>query len=106
MKRGVLCTVGAVFVLFLLAGCGGSTTPDTEGQTLAQARQALRDAGVPDENITETGESGDPNSLIVCDQDPDGVSPDRPLTLEVASDCPDDDSGKKKKKKSGTKRRR
>ncbi len=37
MKRGVLWVVGAGFVL-LLAGCGGSTTPNTEGQTLAQAR--------------------------------------------------------------------
>ena len=40
MKRGVLWMVGAALIPFLLAGCGGQTTPDTEGQTLTQARQA------------------------------------------------------------------
>ena len=39
MKRGMLLTVGAVFIVFLLAGCGapssGERAPDTEGQTLA-----------------------------------------------------------------------
>jgi len=45
MKRGVLWMVGAALIPFLLAGCGGQTTPDTEGQTLTQARQALSDAG-------------------------------------------------------------
>ncbi len=107
MKYGVLWAVSAWFVL-LLAGCGGSTTPDTEGQTLAQARQTLRDAGVPENNISVTGETGDPNTLIVCDHDPDGVSPTKPVTLEVAKNCPDDnDSDKKRKKKpsGGSKRR-
>jgi hypothetical protein len=103
----VLRTMGVaaciVFVL-LLAGCGGSTTPDTEGQTLAQAQQTLRDAGVPESDITVTGESGDPNELIVCDHDPDGVAPNQPLTLEVAQNCPqdeDDDNDRKRKKRSG-----
>ncbi len=103
MKRGVVRAVGlvaGVFVLFLLVGCGGSSTPDTEGETLAQAQQTLRDAGVPEGNITVTGETGgDPNSLIVCDHDPDGVDPSQPTTLEVAQNCPDDDSDKKRKKK-------
>ena len=101
MKYGVAGTVtGAVTVAFLLAGCS-SGTPDTEGQTLTQAQQTLRDAGVPAENINVTGETGDPDVLIVCDHDPDGVAPTRPLTLEVATDCPqdDDDSSSKRKKK-------
>ncbi len=98
MKRGMVRTVGGSFVLFMLAGCGGSTTPDTEGQTLAQARQTLSDAGVPEQNITVTGETGDPNALIVCDHDPDGVAPTRPLTLEVAQNCPTDDGSDRKRK--------
>ena len=107
MKRGVMWVVGTTFVLLLLAGCGGSTTPDTEGQTLAEAQQTLRDAGVPNENITVTGEQGDPNDLIVCDHDPDGVAPSEPVTLQVAQDCPEeDDRDKKKKKRSGGSRRR
>ena len=36
MKRGMLLTVGAVFFVFLLAGCGASSSgdraPDTEGE--------------------------------------------------------------------------
>ena len=105
MKSGVVRVAGvaviAAFVLFLLAGCGGSSTPDTEGQTLAQAQQSLRDAGVPDDNITVTGEQGDPNELVVCDHDPDGVAPSQPLTLEVAQSCQqeEDDDRKRKKKK-------
>ncbi len=109
MKRGAVWTVGAVFVLFLLAGCGASNTPDTEGQTLAQAQQTLRDAGVPNENITVTGEQGDPNEVIVCDHAPDSASPSEPVTLEVAQDCPqeeEEDRDKKKKKRSGGSRRR
>ena len=107
MKRGVMWVVGTTFVLLLLAGCGGSTTPDTEGQTLAEAQQTLRDAGVPNENITVTGEQGDPNDLIVCDHDPDGVAPSEPVTLQVAQDCPEeDDRDKKKKKRSGGSKRR
>ena len=103
MKRGVLWTVGAAFFLFLPAGCGGQTTPDTEGQTLTQARQALRDAGVPESNITVTGEAtGDPSSLVVCDHDPDGVAPTQPVTLDVATDCPDDPGKKRKKKKTSS----
>ncbi len=106
MSRGVLSAMSAVLVLSLLAGCGQST-PDTEGQTLAEARQTLSDAGVPENNITVTGESGDPNTLIVCDHDPDNVDPSQPLTLEVAQNCPDeDDSDKKKKKKSSSRNRK
>jgi beta-lactam-binding protein with PASTA domain len=85
---------------FVLAGCGSSATPDTEGQTLAQAQQTLRDAGVPANNITVTGENGDPNELIVCDHDPDGVAPSQPVTLEVGQNCQqEDDSDRKRKKK-------
>jgi uncharacterized alpha/beta hydrolase family protein len=89
MRYHVARMIGVVVVAavgFILVGCGGSSTPDTEGQTLAQAQQTLRDAGVPEGNITVTGEDGDPNALIVCDHDPDGVAPTEPLTLEVASD--------------------
>src|SRR5215210_4013271 len=95
MKRGA---AGAFTAVLLLVGCS-SGTPDTEGQTLFQAQQTLRDAGVPAENITVTGETGDPDTLIVCDHDPDGVAPSQPLTLEVAQNCSDDDDEKKKKKK-------
>jgi beta-lactam-binding protein with PASTA domain len=84
---------------FILVGCGGSTTPDTEGQTLAQAQQTLRDAGVPAGNVTVTGESGDPNALIVCNHDPDSVAPTEPLTLEVAQSCQQEDDRKRKKKR-------
>ena len=103
MKRGVLWMVGAALIPFLLAGCGGQTTPDTEGQTLTQARQALSDAGVPERNITVTGEKGgDPNTLIVCDHDPDNVAPTQPTKLDVAANCPDDPDKKKKKKSSNS----
>ncbi len=101
MKRGVVRAMGVAActsAIFLLAGCGGATTPDTEGQTLAQAQQALRDAGVSDSNITVNGPQGDPNQLIVCDHDPDGVAPTQPVTLEVDTACADDDKKKKKKK--------
>jgi beta-lactam-binding protein with PASTA domain len=102
VKSGVIKVMGiaavAVFGL-LVVGCGGSGTPDTEGQTLAQAQQTLRDAGVPEGNITVTGESGDPNDLIVCDHDPDGVEPSQPLTLEVAQSCPQEDDSDSKRKK-------
>ncbi len=102
MRRGVAEVVGAVAcVAFvsLLAGCGAPTTPDTEGQTLLEAREALADAGVPEENITVTGASGDPGSLTVCDQDPDGVAPTEPVTLEVAASCPEEDDGSDRKRK-------
>lgn len=102
MKSGVVRVVGvaavAAFVL-VLVGCGGSGTTDTEGQMLAQAQQTLRDAGVPDGNITVTGENGDPNELIVCDHDPDGVAPSQPVTLEVAQDCQQEDDSDRKRKK-------
>ena len=101
MKCGAVGAVtGAVTVAFLFAGCG-SGTPDTEGQTLTQAQQTLRDARVPAENVSVTGETGDPDVLIVCDHDPDGVAPTQQLTLEVAANCPqdDDDSSSKRKKK-------
>jgi hypothetical protein len=108
--RVVGIAAGAVFVLFLLAGCG-SSTPDTEGQTLTQARQTLRDAGVPEENITVTGETGNPDSLIVCNHSPAGAEPSEPVTLEVATNCPqaeeeDDDDRKRKKRSGGGGRRR
>lgn len=106
MRYGVARVAGVVVVVafgFILFGCGGSTTPDTEGQTLAQAQQTLRDAGVPEGNITVTGEDGDPNALIVCDHDPDGVAPTEPLTLEVAQSCQQEDESDRKRKK---KRRR
>ena len=90
--------MGTVLVLSVCAGCG-SGTPDTEGQTLAQAHQVLREAGVPEGNITVTGENGDPTTLVVCEHDPDGVAPTELVTLEVASDCPQDDDSDKKRKK-------
>ena len=110
MRRGVFWVVGAGFVL-ALAGCGGSSTPDTEGQTLAQARQTLRDAGVSKNDISVTGQTtGDPNTLIVCDHDPDGVAPTQSVTLEVAANCQEeaeeDESDKKRKKRSGGSGRR
>lgn len=104
MRRAVSWVVGGGFVLFLLTGCGGSTTPDTERQTLSQSFQTLSEAGVPKGNISVTGETGDTDDLTVCDQDPDGVSPAEPVTLEVARDCPDDDKKRKKKSSSGKRR--
>lgn len=91
--------VFAAFALLVLTGCGGQTTPDTEGQTLAQAQQELRNAGVGESDITVTGETGDPNNLIVCDHDPDGVAPTQPVTLEVAQSCQQEDDDRKRKKK-------
>lgn len=91
--------VVAAFALLVLTGCGGQTTPDTEGQTLAQAQQELRNAGVGESDITVTGETGDPNNLIVCDHDPDGVAPTQPVTLEVAQSCQQEDDDRKRKKK-------
>ncbi len=102
MESGVLRVAGVAAVAMLglvLVGCGGSSTPDTEGQTLTQAQQILRDAGVPDDNITVTGENGDPNQLIVCDHDPDGVAPSQPLTLQVAQNCQQEDDSDRKRKK-------
>ena len=84
MRCGVARVAGVVVIAafgFVLVGCGGSSTPYTEGQTLAQAQQTLRDAGVPEGNITVTGEDGDPNALIVCDHEPDGVALTEPLPL-------------------------
>jgi beta-lactam-binding protein with PASTA domain len=119
MKRGMLLTVGAVFFVFLLAGCGASSSgdraPDTEGRTLAQAQQALSDAGMSEENVTVnssvTGGQSDPNSLTVCDQHPDGANVTKPVTLDVAESCPDaaeeeeDDNDRKRKRSSGGRRR-
>ena len=120
MKRGMLLTVGAVFVVFLLAGCGASSSgeraPDTEGRTFAQAQQALSDAGVPEENVTVnssvTGGQSDPDSLTVCDQRPDGATVTQPVTLEVAESCSnaaeeeeEDDNDRKRKRSSGGRRR-
>ena len=104
MRRRVTRVSGIVAVAafgFVMTGCGGSTTPDTEGQTLAQAQQDLRDAGVPERNITVNGPQGDPNQLLVCDHDPDGVAPTQPVTLEVNTACADD-ADKKKRKKPGS----
>ena len=50
-------------------------------------------------DITVTGETGDPNNLIVCDHDPDGVAPTQPVTLEVAQSCQQEDDDRKRKKK-------
>ncbi len=102
MKSGVLRVMGVVAVaacVLVLVGCGGSRTPDTEGQSLALAQQTLRDAGVPDGNITVTGESGDPKELVVCDHDPDGVAPSQPVTLQVAQNCQQEDDSDRKRKK-------
>ena len=68
MRCGVARVAGVVMAVafgFVLVGCGGSSTPDTEGQTLAQARQTLRDAGVSENNISVTGQTtgDDPNTL-------------------------------------------
>jgi hypothetical protein len=46
-----------------------------------------------------TGEDGDPNALIVCDHEPNGVAPTEPLTLEVAQNCQQEDDDRKRKKK-------
>ncbi len=105
MKYAVAVSSVVCFALFLLAGCGGPTTPDTEGQSLTRARQALLDSGVPEGNITVVGERGDPDDLFVCDQDPDGVAPTEPVNIEVATACPEeDDSPKKKRPKIGRRR--
>lgn len=98
MKYAVAVSSAVCFALFLLAGCGGPTTPDTEGQSLTQARQALADSGVPEGNITVVGERGDPDELVVCDQDPDGVAPTEPVNIEVATVCPEEDDSRKKKR--------
>ena len=98
MRHAVAVSGAVCFALFLLVGCGGPTTPDTEGQTLAQARQALADSGVPQENISVVGQQGDPNQLYVCDQDPDGVAPTEPVNLEVATACAEEDDSRKKKR--------
>ncbi|MDP8952719.1 MAG: hypothetical protein M3N18_10880, partial [Actinomycetota bacterium] len=77
-----------------------------EGQTLTQARQALADSGVPQENIAVEGQRGDPDELYVCDQDPDGVAPTEPVNIEVATACPEEDDSRKKKKRPKIGRRR
>lgn len=105
MRHAVAVTCAACFALFLLAGCGGPTTPDTEGQTLSQAQRALADSGVPERNITVVGERGDPNDLYVCDQDPDGVAPTEPVNLEVATACVEEDDSRKKKRPKVRRRR-
>ncbi len=115
MRCSVARVAGVVVAVafgFVLVGRGGSSTPNTEGQTLAQARQTLRDAGVSENDISVTGQTtgDDPNTLIVCDHDPDGVAPTQPVTLEVAANCQEeaeeDDSDKKRKKRSGGSGRR
>ena len=106
MRYGLARVAGVMVVVafgFVLARCSSSTTPDTEGQTLAQAQQTLRDAGVPEGNITVTGEEGDPNALNVCYHNPDGVALTEPFTLDVAQRCHQDSTPDRKRKK---KRRR
>lgn len=88
-KRAALCLAGCYLALSL-SGCGTPTTPDTEGRTLTEARQALREAGVKEQNIRVVGEKGNPNRLFVCDHDPDGVAVTKPATLDVATECPGD----------------
>ena len=97
------------------ASSSGERAPDTEGRTLAQAQQALSDAGVPEENVTVnskvTGGQSDPDSLAVGDQRPDGANVTEPVTLEVAESCSDaaeeeeDDNDRKRKRSSGGRRR-
>ena len=106
MRHAVAISGAVCFALLVLAGCGGPTTPDTEGQSLTQARQALADAGVPARNITVTGQQGDPDDLVVCDQDPDGVAPTEPVNIEVATVCAEEDDSSKKKKRPKLRRRR
>ena len=106
MRHAVAVSSAVCFALFILAGCGGATTPDTEGQTLTQARQALADSGVPQGNIRVVGERGDPDELVVCDHDPDGVAPTEPVNLEVATVCVEEDDSRKKKKRPKVRRRR
>ena len=109
MKLGIVrtmgvCMLGVTFAV-LLAGCGG---PDTEDQTLSEARQTLEDAGVQEGNITVKGpeaRSADPDELYVCDQEPDSANPEDSVLLEVATTCPNEDDGKKKRRSFGKKRR-
>lgn len=103
MRLCVVLVASIGFVL-LLTGCGG---PNTEGQSLREARQTLLEAEVQEENIRVTGseEDGDPATLVVCDQNPSGAGPDDTVTLEVAATCPeavDDDDGRRR---SGGRRR-
>ena len=105
MRHTVAVSSAVLFALFLLAGCGGPTTPDTEGQPLAQARQTLANSGVPEGNITVVGQQADPDDLVVCDQDPDGVAPTEPVTLEVATACVEEDDSRKKKRPKVRRRR-
>ena len=101
-KRAALCLAGCYLALSL-SGCGTPTTPDTEGRTLTEARQALREAGMEEQDIRIVGEKGDPNRLFVCDHDPDGVAVTKPATLDVARECAVDSDGEdaKASKKSG-----
>ncbi len=65
---------------------------------------------MPEQNISVMGETGDPNNLIVYDQDPDGVAPTEPVTLKAVTNCPEeaeeDDPDKKRKRRSSGGRRR
>ena len=105
MRYALAVSSAVCFASLLLTGCGGPTTPDTEGQSLTQARRALADSGVPEGNITVVGERGDPDSLLVCDQDPDGVAPTEPVNLEVATACAEEDDSRKKKRPKVRRRR-
>lgn len=100
-RRSVIVLAAGCYLALSLSACGVATTPDTEGQTLAGAREALREAGMKEQNIRIVGEKGDPNELVVCDHDPDGVAVTKPATLDVATECPvdsDDEEVKASKK--------
>lgn len=99
IKGKVVLSAASFYLALSLSGCGTPTTPDTEGQSLADARAALREAGMEDRNIRVVGRGGDPQDLVVCDQDPDGVAVTRPTTLDVSTQCPADSEDVKAKKK-------
>ncbi len=89
MKRLTLALLVAVLFAGLTA-CGSTTTSDTEGMTLADARAVLTDEGVAAADIAVAGETGaPPTATTVCDHDPDGVDVASPTTLYVAQDCDD-----------------
>lgn len=92
----VLAVVGLIRLI-----SGGST--DTEGQTLAEARRNLTDAGVSQQDMRILGEDGDPETLIVCVQRPENVDSDQPVTLRVSANCPrlEDDDDRDRRKRGG-----
>ncbi len=100
MRMLVILAVLAVVGLGRLISGG---TPDTAGQTLADARRDLTGAGVSAQNIEVVGEQedlqGNPGTLVVCEQRPVGVDSEKPVTLRVSPDCPqieDDDRDRRR----------